>query len=195
MKSAAWLAAVLILLCLLSACGESDVDSAVTAPSSVQTEVNQSPSDVPSADQSVPENDTAAASEPSYTEPSVDLDELLNQINRDFDTGESRRITDSDRYYGIRADDVRQFCAQKPLQSGQYNEIVLCEAASDEAVNRIETRLSLLLDSLLNTAASYDKDALWIVEQSAVMTHGRIIYLVVSPDHDAICTCIESQFN
>lgn len=190
------IAALVMLMSLLAACGDSDGSSVPnTAPAASDADrLNDMIDYFASLTETSPVSTEEPYAEPdrSLDDKTVDLEKLADTIVTLYYPGELRMISDPGRYYGIRQDDVVQFCAYKPVQSSKYDEIVLCEASSEEAASRIETMLVKHLDSLLNTASSYDKDALSIVSRSDVVTNGKYVYLVISPDYDKICKMIES---
>lgn len=167
------LSAALLLLCILSGCGASVPDS---QPTSRNTEPTDS---APAATQEAltePQPTTAVAQ-------SVDFAAFLEELNAAYGIDDLRTITDPERYYGIRPEDVRQFCAQKHTSDAQFYEIILCEAASDEAVQRIETALYRRLDTLLNTAESYGSaDDLAMLRQCDVTVNGNYVILIISPN-------------
>lgn len=125
----------------------------------------------------------------------VDLAGVMKMINEKYDLGESRELNDSERYYGISTPDLKQFFAQKPVSDREFNEIVICEAATPEAVSRIEKKLNDPLDDAFKQAKSYSKEDLAVVEQCKVVTNGKYVYLVISPHAAEICALIESQIN
>lgn len=181
-----------LIICALSTllvgCSDTD-DSPVKETESSKARVNQ-PSVVwtePSSD-IVPSEDETTADTATV---SCDLLSVMEVIQQLFDLDQSREITDPERYYGIKSADVLQFCALKPLESSSYQEIILCEASSPEALSRVETMLHKRLDTLLNTAGSYDRGALNMIEACDVITYGNIAYLVISPVQDAIRELID----
>lgn len=191
------LCAMLIVMLLLSGCGEVQPVAESLLPTVDETQANttallggfKSSNDEPTETGSVSPGGLQFGGTISKE---YDLNLLMEKINVVFDCGEYRKIVDSDRYYGIDRNLVKQFCAQKPVESDSYCEIVLCEAVSPEAAAQIETQLDRHLDALVNTAASYDKDALAIVEMSEVVTAHNYVYLVISKDYNAICALINS---
>lgn len=180
-KTIICIAVALLLILSLAACGDSG--SSGSADSDPQpTVLSDDNSDAP-----VTEADTVEAKE-------INLSHVMDLLSQRFDFGEMREIDDSERYYSISASDVKQFAAIISAQSKSYNEIILCEAADSAAVQQIETMLNRRLDVKLNTAKSYDKDEYAMVEQCAVKTSGRIVYLVIAPDAAAVCDYLEGLF-
>lgn len=166
MKRFIAIAAVLVMLvCTLAACGGSD-STEPTKPATF-----------------------------NGTTKDVDLTGVVQKINAQFDLGETREVTDSERYYGISAADVKQFLAQKPQKDTDYNQIVICEAATPDAVSRIETKLNKELDTNFNKAKSYAKEDLEAVQKCKVVANGKYVYLVISKDAEAINALIESEIN
>lgn len=125
----------------------------------------------------------------------VDLSGVMKMINEKFDLGEKRELSDSERYYGISTPDLKQFFAQKPVSDREFNEIVICEAATPDSVHRIENKLNRPLDDAFKQAKSYSKEDLAVVEKCKVVVNGKYVYLVISPYAAEICALIESQIN
>ena len=188
---------LLILSGLLAACGDAD-DTAPTDAGTVSDVTEINPGDFYSFDDDETEAPTLEdVTERASEAPELDADlgYVMDRICDEFDFGEFRTVTDPERYYSISARDISQFYALKPIESGDYCEIVLSEAISADAASRVEARLNRHLDSLYNSAASYDKDALGLIEACEVVRNGRYVYLVISPDYDAICALIDSEIN
>ena len=125
----------------------------------------------------------------------VDLNAMMEQINTQFGLTGLKNVTDSARYYGISAEDVKQFYAEMPAEDKDFVELVICEAMSPDAVSRIEKRLNNRLDSQYNTAKSYSKEDLEMVNNCKVVVNGKYIYLVISPNAAAISAAIEQAIN
>ena len=170
----ALLAAVLILVCSLAACG------------------SDSSSDGGSQE---PTQKVKRHTEFVGTMKDVDLGALMDKINAEFDLGEYAAKNDSERYYGITPGDVNQFYAQKPVNDREFNEIVICEVATADALDRIEHKLNDQLTRACNSAKSYSKEDLAVVESCKVILDGKYMYLVISPQAEAICELIKSEIN
>ena len=172
----ALIAALAILVCSLAACGGSsdngDGSGAVTPTQKVKRH-------------------TAFVG----TMKDVDLAALMDKINEQFDLGAYASKNDSERYYGITPQDVKQFYAQKPENDNELNEIVICEVATADALDRIEDKLNDQLTRVSNAAKSYSKEDLEVVQNSKVTLDGKYMYLVISPYSDEICELIKSEIN
>lgn len=170
----ALIAAVMILVCSLVACGSdsSNDTGATTATEKVKRH-------------------TAFVG----TMKDVDLGALMTKINEQFDLGEHTDKNDSERYYGISAPDVVQFYAQKPVEDREFNEIVICEVATADALDRVENKLNDQLTRAINNAKSYSKEDLELVEKCQVTLDGKYMYLVISPFAEEICELIKTEIN
>ena len=115
-------------------------------------------------------------------ENSVDLGALLDTINSQYGLDGLRvleKASDLNRYYAVEEADVKQFAAELTSSASEYNEVIIIEATSSDAAQRINTQLNSRLDSQLNTANSYDKDSAAMIEQCEVKQSGNYVYLVI----------------
>lgn len=126
-------------------------------------------------------------------EKNVDMDDLIKQLNARFVLGDMRAVTDPERYYAIKADDLDQFAAQVSTDSKQSDEIVICKAVSADAVTRVENSLNRRLDALYHTAESYSKDDLDRLQSCHVTVIGSYVWLIIAPNAHEIEQFIESQ--
>ena len=155
-KLLAILFALLLTVCALTACGEQPAEN------------NNSDA-----------QDTAADVQAS----SVDLGSLLDSINTQYGLEGLRvldKASDLNRYYAVEETDVKQFAAELTSSASEYNEVIIIEAVSSDAAQRINTQLNSRLDSQLNTANSYNKDSAAMIEQCEVKQTGNYVYLVIS---------------
>ena len=93
--------------------------------------------------------------------------------------------------YQIDEADVKQFAAELTTKASQYNEVIIIEAVDANAADRVATQLNSHLDSQLNTAKSYDKDAVAMIEACSVKQSNNIVYLVISDQSADINKTIE----
>lgn len=136
---------------------------------------------------------TAPTSAPAS---SVVLSDLMNEINTQFGIVGLKvleKTSDLSRYYRIEEADVAQFAAEMSTASTDFTEVILIEAADSAAAGRISDLLNTHLDAQVNTAKSYSKEFLEMIEQRKVMTSGSFVYLVISEDAAAIETLIASK--
>jgi hypothetical protein len=125
---------------------------------------------------------------------SVELKPLMDTINSTYGLTDLKTIDDTDslnRYYQVAADSVKQFAAELPTSSKDFNEIILIEAADENAAAQIKTQLDARLRSQLSNAKSYDAGQVSMVEACEVKVSGNFVYLVIGEDHEAINAEIE----
>ena len=154
--------ALLMIVCTLAACGDSSADNNKTDSSSAA---------------------------------SVDLSALMDQIVSQYQLDGLKRYSttaEAKRYYTVAEEDVKQFAAVTSAANSKITEVIIFEAADSAAADRIEPKLSSHLDSQVNTAKSYSKDTLSMVESSTVIKSGNFVYLVIHDNADAINAIIES---
>ena len=159
--------AVLMIAAALAACGGSS--DPTTAPTTA-------PTDKPAS--------------------SVVLSDLLTEINTQYGINGLKvleKTSDLSRYYRIDEADVAQFAAEMSTASTEFTEVILIEAADSAAADRISTLLNTHLDTQVNTAKSYSKEFLEMIEQRKVVTSGTFVYLVISEDAEAIESLIASK--
>ena len=126
---------------------------------------------------------------------SVDLSALMDQIVSQYQLDGLKRYSttaEAKRYYTVAEEDVKQFAAVTSAANSKITEVIIFEAADSAAADRIEPKLSSHLDSQVNTAKSYSKDTLSMVESSKVIKSGNFVYLVIHDNADAINGIIES---
>ena len=124
----------------------------------------------------------------------VDLSALLTQINDSYGISDLKILestSDLNRYYSVDEADVKQFAAELTTKASQYNEVIIIEAVDANAADRVATQLNSHLDSQLNTAKSYDKDAVAMIEACSVKQSNNIVYLVISDQSADINKTIE----
>lgn len=120
---------------------------------------------------------------------SVVLSDLLNEINTQYGISGLKVLesaSDLTRYYRIDEADVKQFAAEMSTSSSQFTEVIMVEAADSAAADRIVTQLNNHLDTQVNTAKSYSKEFLDMIESRKVEKSGSYVYLVISENADAI---------
>ena len=120
---------------------------------------------------------------------SVDLKALLDKINNQYSLSDLKVLenaSDLNRYYSVNEADVKQFAAELTTAASQYNEVIIIETASADAVDSVKNMLAAHLDAQLNTAKSYDKDAVAMIEGCNVQTIGQFVYLVIGENASGI---------
>ena len=127
---------------------------------------------------------------------SVVLSDLMNDINSQYGVSDLKvldKASDLTRYYRIEEADVKQFAAEMSTSSSQFTEVIMVEATDSSAAERVATALNNHLDTQVNTAKSYTKDVLEMIESRKVMTSGNFVYLVISDNADAIEAAIAAK--
>lgn len=120
---------------------------------------------------------------------SVDLKALLDEINTTYGFTDMKTVEDTDslnRYYQVGADSVKQFAAQLPASSKDFNEIILIEAVDENAANQIKTQLDARLRSQLSNAKSYNAEQVSMIESCETKQNGNYVYLVIGDKHSEI---------
>lgn len=120
---------------------------------------------------------------------SVDLKALMDDINSTYGLSDLKQIEDADglnRYYQIEADAVKQFAAELTTAASNYNEVILIEAADQNAAQTIKKQLEMRLRSQLSNAKSYDAEQVSMIEGCTVQENGNYLTLVVGDKHEEI---------
>ena len=120
---------------------------------------------------------------------SVELKPLMDTINSTYGLTDLKTIDDTDslnRYYQVAADSVKQFAAELPTSSKDFNEIILIEAADENAAAQIKTQLDARLRSQLSNAKSYNAEQVSMIEACETKQNGNYVYLVIGDKHDEI---------
>lgn len=123
------------------------------------------------------------------SEKSVDLKALMDEINTACGFTDMKTVDDTDslnRYYQVEADSIKQFAAQLPSSSKDFNEIILIEAVDENAAGQIKTQLDARLRSQLSNAKSYNADQVSMIEACETKQNGNYVYLVIGDKHDEI---------
>lgn len=88
--------------------------------------------------------------------------------------------------YAINAADVKQAAGFATMSGTFPHEVVMVEAADDEAAARVAELLQKRLDEVLNQAKSYDAQNYALAQECSVMKSGSYAALFLSPEHEAI---------
>ena len=124
---------------------------------------------------------------------SVELKPLMDTINSTYGLTDLKTIDDTDslnRYYQVAAESVKQFAAELPTSSKDFNEIILIEAADENAAAQIKTQLDARLRSQLSNAKSYNAEQVSMIEACETKQNGNYVYLVIGDKHDEINSTI-----
>ena len=125
----------------------------------------------------------------------VDLKALMEDINTKYELTGLTNVEDADalhRYYQTDAENVKQFAAEFSKEAGNYNEIILIEAADAAAAESITKQLELRLRNQLSDAKSYNAEQVSMIEGCEVKENGNYVYLVIGDKQNEINADIEA---
>ena len=97
-------------------------------------------------------------------------------------------------YYGINAEDVKSFAVKFNGTGIKCDEIIMIEAASDEALEKISTALNNRLEDVKNQMNNYLPDEYEIASKCKVETVGNYVVLFISPDAQRMTEIFKSKF-
>ena len=126
---------------------------------------------------------------------SVDLKAVMDDVNSAYGLSGLKQIEDTDslnRYYQIPADAVKQFAAELTTEKSNYNEVILIEAADQNAADTVTQQLNTRLNNQLSNAKSYDAEQVSMIEACEVKTNGNFVYLIVGDQHAEIEAAVEA---
>ncbi len=115
----------------------------------------------------------------------VDLSEVMTEVNTKYGLSDDNMSTISDLdtlelYYGIKAEDVKQYAAETTkTPASDATEIILVEATDAEAAKRVKECLEKEYNRLASNSASYSPELLDVVGASKVETVGNFVTLIV----------------
>lgn len=128
----------------------------------------------------------------------LDLTQIMSEIESSITLPENMDdITNSDlllQYYGIDAADVKSFAAKINGTGIKCDEIVMIEAVSAEALERIKTCLENRLDDIKNQMNNYLPDEYKIASACKVEVVGNYVTLFISADAKSITDLFNSKF-
>lgn len=125
----------------------------------------------------------------------VDLKAVMEDINTKYELTGLTQVEDTDglhRYYQTDADSVKQFAAEFSKEAGNYNEIILIEAADATAAENIQKQLEARLRNQLSDAKSYNAEQVSMIESCKVKETGNCVYLIISDKQSEIVADIEA---
>lgn len=120
---------------------------------------------------------------------SVDLKALMDEINTTYGLTNMKTVEDAEslnRYYQVDPEGIKQFAAELPSSSKDFNEIILIEAAGETAAAQIKTLLDARLRSQLSNAKSYNAEQVAMIEGCETKQNGNYVYLVIGDQHNEI---------
>ena len=117
------------------------------------------------------------------------LSDVFSEIKTTYnvtDMVEFTDVSDLNRFYGIAAEDVKDFAGGINNSGVDQEEIVMIEAANAEAAGRVMTALNNRLQSKLNETKNYNPEQYAIVEDASVDQNGNYVSLFISENADAM---------
>ena len=169
MKRFATLTAVLLSLVLvlsLAACGGEETTETTETDPATQTET-QEPAGT--------DTDTTGA---------VDLAALREKMVADYQLTD---VLELETAYGISADLVKSSASFNAASGAAFpQEIVMVEAADENAAAQVAEKLTNRLSSIAEQAASYDPDSLALAEKCTVVTDGVYVGMFFSTNYDGM---------
>ena len=123
---------------------------------------------------------TACGSAPA-AEKEVELAPLMEEILTAAPIDDILVLSESDMldFYGIKADQMKQFSAALNMNGISAQEIVLIQAADENAVEQISTKLSNRLAARMAESENYLPDEYEIISQCEVSASGTYCRLII----------------
>ncbi|MBQ3265775.1 MAG: DUF4358 domain-containing protein [Ruminococcus sp.] len=119
------------------------------------------------------------------------LSDIFSEIKTTYsvtDLVEFSEVSDLNRFYGIAAEDVKEFAGGINNSGVKQEEIVMVLASDADAAERIATALTNRLNSKLNETKNYNPEQYAIVEKATVDTDNNYVSLFISENCDAMKT-------
>ncbi|WP_316621436.1 DUF4358 domain-containing protein [Ruminococcus sp.] len=116
----------------------------------------------------------------SSAKPLGDVFSELKTTYNVTDMVEFKDASDLNRFYGIAAEDVKEFAGGINNSGVNMEEIVLILASDKDAAGRIAEALNNRLTSKLNETKNYNPEQYAIVENATVDTDNNYVSLIIS---------------
>lgn len=97
-------------------------------------------------------------------------------------------------FLGIRAEDCAQYKIAICAEGLRADEVWLIEAKDDAAMQNLTELAQARIQSKLDETETYAPDQFLIVQEAEVLTNGRYLALLISPDVEALKTGFEVAF-
>lgn len=114
------------------------------------------------------------------TAENVDLTAVVTEIDNKYpnEMKSIDTVDDLNKYYGIKAEDVKSFAAE--YSKSAIDEVVLVEAVNADAAKRVADCLQNRYNSKKQQGASYSAEDPQIVDKCSVKTNGSFVSMIVS---------------
>ncbi len=128
----------------------------------------------------------------------ADLSAVMAEVNTTYGLTDDTMNTIADLdtlelYYGIKADDVKQFAAESTkTPATDATEIILVEATDADAAKRVSDALTNEYNRLASNSASYSPELLDVVSSSKVETVGNYVTLIVHSEAKEVTETVNS---
>ena len=97
-------------------------------------------------------------------------------------------------FLGIQAEDCVQYKVAICAEGLRADEVWLIEAKDDAAMENLTKLADARIQSKLDETESYAPDQYLIVQKAQVLTNGRYLALIISPDVDTMKAGFEAAF-
>lgn len=97
-------------------------------------------------------------------------------------------------FLGIRAEDCAQYKIAICAEGLRADEVWLIEAKDDAAMQNLTELAQARIQSKLDETETYAPDQFLIVQEAEVLTNGRYLALLISPDVETLKTGFEEAF-
>ena len=173
---------MLIVLCVaLAGCGKTDTPANLE---NVGEEAVDSNSTTVCDSTSAEKDSSSSADEDG----GVNLEKLNAEIMEAIGAADALEFTAQSVYalYGIEESDIKQ-CSGFTVMEGTFpHEIVMIEAADDEAAARIEAAFESKIKAFTEQSRNYDAKNYALAQKCTVQKNGRFYAMFLSPDFEGI---------
>lgn len=117
------------------------------------------------------------------------LSDIFSEMKTTYNITDLVEFTDAadlNRFYGIAAEDVKEFAGGINNSGVDMEEIVMIQASNKDAADRIAEALNNRRDSKLNETKNYNPEQYVIVENSSVDIDNNYVSLFISENSGAM---------
>ena len=143
----------------------------------------------------VQKNDGGALSEEAVVVTEVSLSEVKDEIKKTIGATDALDFNDNavEMLYSIKKEDVKQFAGFSVAQGTFPHEIVMIEAANEEAGQRIEKAFEAKISSFAEQSKNYDAENYALAKKCKVQKNGNYFAMFLSPDYEDILGIYEKH--